>query len=102
MQDRDKKRTLQRHGNSLEYGEQGPDSRQGLPFIVRSERLGELRELGADPGTMATDLLEQGSNSVRALFCQPVFSYEATQYRNQTTCAGVRRDTVQLRHKRRM
>jgi hypothetical protein len=63
MQDRGQKRTPQRRGGSLEQGEQGPDGRQSLPFIMRCQRLGELTELGAGDSTMTTDVLDQGGNS---------------------------------------
>ena len=67
MQNRDEKSTSQRRGGSLEQGEQGPDGRQSLPFIMRCQRLGELAELGTSDGTRTTDVLDQRDSGRRAL-----------------------------------
>jgi hypothetical protein len=61
------------------------------------QRLGELTELGAGNGTMTTDVLDQSGNGGRALCWQAVFSHEPTQHRDQTSRAGVGRDTGEIR-----
>jgi len=67
MQDRDQKRAPQSYGSSPEQGEQSLHSRQGLPFIMRCQRLGELAELGTSDGTRTTDVLDQRDSGRRAL-----------------------------------
>ena len=61
------------------------------------QRLGELTELRAGDGTMTTDALDQGGDGERALCWQAVFSHEPTQHRDQTSRAGVGRDTGEIR-----
>ena len=87
MQDRDQKRAPQGCGGSLEQGQQGPDGRQRLPFIMGCQRLGELTELGAGDGA-TTDALDQGSERASALLAGR-FLHEPTQHRDQTSRAGV-------------